>query len=250
MFKRILPLLLALILLLSLVACEGQPTEPDDPKEPGSGTVTPPGNTDPTPQVFAVNSGTIPDTEIAWEVRSDRTLHITGNGALPDYEMPNDTPWYEHTGTSGTDRSDKDGGSLLVTKVVIGEGITVLSENAFRDFRPLTTVQLSSTVQQISFKSFAECPNLKTVTGGTGLTVIEAEAFRACGSLEKIELSPALSKVEDSAFGDIIPAATTRRLAVHVLGTEAAWQDALAEMDIGFDNAALENAILTYSKTE
>ena len=247
MFKKILPLFLAFLLLFTLVACQGEePIEPD----PGTEPTTP---TDPAPddpEVFAVNSGSIPGTDITWEVTNERILYIKGSGALPDYDMPNDTPWYEHTGTTSTDRSDKDGGSLLVTKVVIEEGITVLSENAFRDFRPLTTVVLSSTVQQISFKCFAECPNLKTVIGGSGLTLIEAEAFRGCASLESFELSPALTKVEDSAFGDIIPTGTSRKLAIRVLGTEAAWQTAFDGMDIGLDNKALLEATFTYSEAE
>ncbi|MBE6703029.1 MAG: leucine-rich repeat domain-containing protein [Ruminococcaceae bacterium] len=245
MFKKILSLLLTFLLILTLVACDRTP-----PDSPPSGDPTDPSNPTDDAEELPLNSGTIEGTDIIWEVYLDRTLYIKGTGALPDYDIPNDQPWYEHGGNTSIDRSDKEGGSRLVTKIVIGEGITELSENAFSDFRPLTTVVLPSTLRTIPYKCFFDCPNLKEVVGGTGVVTIEASAFRYCGSLERIVLSDALATVEESAFGDIIPTNTNRRLSLNISGTQAAWQAALPAMDIHADNAAFQNATVTFFETE
>ena len=245
MHKKILALLLALLLLLTLAACKPTPDDgPTDPTDPE----TPAGPQE--PEDTLLNSGSISGTDITWEVHTDRVLYVKGTGALPDYDIPNDQPWYEHGGKTGVERSDKEGGSVLVTRIVIGEGITALSENAFRDFQPLVSVSLPSTLQVIPFKCFAECPNLREVTGGTGVTVIESEAFRSCASLERVMLSPLLTKVEDSAFGDVIPNNSSRQLKLNIEGTAAAWQTALDVMSIGLDNDAFRQATTTFSKEQ
>ena len=244
MQKKILSLLLALLLLLTLSACKQppEPTPPDNgPVEPNPAPETPL-----EPEETVYKSGTIDGTDITWEVHYDRTLYVNGTGALPDFDSHLDQPWSEHGGKTASERSDDEGGTVLVNKIVIGEGITALSYNAFSEFHPLTEVILPSTLQTISYKAFYGCPNLKTVVGGLGVVTIEAEAFRNCNSLERIVLTPLLEMVEMSAFGSVIPNGSTRKLTLSIVGTEVDWLESAAQREIEQDNAAFENATIVY----
>ena len=70
---------------------------------------------------------------MAWSVQ-DGTLTITGNGAMPDASTSAPVPW----------------GSLNVSKVVIGEGITTIGKENFYNMNTITEVQFPSTLQKIN----------------------------------------------------------------------------------------------------
>ncbi|MBQ8588686.1 MAG: leucine-rich repeat domain-containing protein, partial [Clostridia bacterium] len=68
------------------------------------------------------------------------TLTIDGTGAMNDYELALDAPWYIYA---------KD-----IKTVVISEGVTYIGANAFKNYVTLLSVKLSSTVTDIGKDAF------------------------------------------------------------------------------------------------
>lgn len=272
MLKKAFLILLSLLLAASLFACNKSDTGGEKVPPPGLGDDLNKPKEEETPATLVVGED-IAGTDLKWEIYSDETMYVTCKGthaptqpcALPDYAKegttPNgtvltDQPWWKCGGKNDTDRAEDDGGASTVKKLIIGEGITALGDYAFAYMELLEEVVLPSTLTEISYKSFEDCPKLKTVTGGFGVTVIESEAFLSCLNLTTVELSPVLVEVQDKAFDKVIPAASTRVLTLRIKGTEAAWAAAMTTMRaaenadgfpcLGADNAAFENATVEY----
>lgn len=262
MLKKVLLALLAVLLILTLVACN----KDEDPENKDGDDTTPPATTgDDEPTL--TKSGELEGTDIVWEVYSDHTMYVKCKGthaatepcSLPDFEklqgIENKTnqPWWENGGKSATDRPT-DGGATTVTKLVIGEGITALGDYAFMDMKLLEEVVLPSTLKEISYQSFFGCPKLKTVKGGFGVTLIDSGAFASCTVLETIELSPVLTEVAENAFADV--AKSGKKLTVKIKGTADEWETAVETMRttenaLGFPclaegNDAFETATVEY----
>ena len=148
------------------------------------------------------------------------------------------------------------GGAFTVTKLVVGEGVTALGDYAFAFMYALEEVVLPSTLTEISYKSFENCPKLRTVSGGFGVTLIESEAFLSCENLTAVELSTALTEVQDKAFDKVITTGSQRKLTLRIKGTAESWSAALERMRttkntygfdcLGTDNDAFVNATLEY----
>ena len=265
MLKKLLSILLALTLAALTVACN-KDEDPDDNK--GGGGAPPTENTGDEEPTLS-KSGELEDSDIVWEIYSDNTMYLKCKGThakgepceITDFDKLSNgnlnQPWWENGGRYTTERPT-DGGATTVSKLVIGEGITALGKYAFAKMQLLTEVTLPSTLKEISYFSFYQCPKLKTVLGGFGVTHIEASAFASCTDLETVELSPALIEVEESAFGNIIPTASSKKLALKIKGTEEAWAAAVTAMEttekgdgipgylLGQGNDAFKNATVTY----
>lgn len=86
--------------------------------------------------------------EVTWTLDEEGTLVISGTG-----------PMYEHYyGESGWD-----GNSDMVQKVIIQDGVTSISANAFQFCRGLTEVIIPASVTRIGDWAFSECYNLRDV---------------------------------------------------------------------------------------
>lgn len=246
MIKKALLLLLCICLLATVVACKRDPAPTPTPTPtPDSGAHQ--GGADGEEEGTLRFTYPIAGTDVTVEVHQGGSLYVKGTGAVPDYDYAYDQPWYEHGGNSPTERSDAEGGTLLVKAVIVEEGITGIGENAFSEMARLETVSLPSTLRVIAYKGFASCRNLHTVTGGNGLTTIEASAFRDCNQLATIELSAALTLVEESAFDDLILPGVSRSLAVTFRGNETAWHALIDGAGVQLGNDALKNATVTYA---
>lgn len=80
-------------------------------------------------------------------------LTVSGNGIVPDYASPKDTPWY---GKSGR-----------VTQIVIEQGITYVGSNAFSQCVAVKSVELPKSVKKVgenAFSSKTKIINADTVT--------------------------------------------------------------------------------------
>ena len=243
MLKKILTVLLCLCLLAALTACK---TEPTPTPTPDAGNMPTPETGTPEEESTLRYSYPLTGTNVTVEVHKGNILYVKGTGAVPDFDYDYDQPWYEHGGDSQTERSDTEGGTMLVKTIIVEEGITEIGENAFRNMAKLETVSLPSTLQVIGYQAFAYCRNLQTVTGGNGVTVIEASAFRYCNQLADISLSSALTLVEESAFDDIILPGVDRALTVNFTGSTVEWQS-LIDSKAQSGNAALIGATVTYA---
>jgi hypothetical protein len=239
MLKKWFLLLLACLMLFALAACHKE--------EPTPPSVNPPAPNKPTnpPQTNAailMDSGALQNGAITWELYTTDgqtgTLYLKGSGALEDFESANEADWWLYGDrTTYGDRNVMEEHIVLITAIVVEEGITELGENAFAEQESVKTVTLPSTLTKIANSCFKDCINLQTVLGGTGVTSIEANAFKYCSLLETVELSSALLEVGEAAFDEL-----KKSLTVRFHGTEAQWSD--VEIDVG--NGKLEDATIVY----
>ena len=113
----------------------------------------------------------------------DGTLTISGTGDMADYSH-NQTPWAAYT----------------VNRVVVEEGVTSVSENAFMVNFKLEQVTLPASLRSIGKMAFLQCVSLQKAELAEGLQSIGAQAFKACKALQTIALPQSLESIGDEAF--------------------------------------------------
>lgn len=121
------------------------------------------------------------------------TLTIEGTGEMDDYQLP-DTghgtyhvpPWYDDMKN--------------IKKVVFGEGITYIGEEAFCGCTALTSVSIPNSVRSMGPSVFYRCTALKSVSLGSGLTAISQQAFMNCSALQSITIPGSVKNVDYAAF--------------------------------------------------
>ena len=181
-----------------------------------------------------------------WKVAAG-TLTITGTGAMPDFDFPNGNlaPWWNYKAlgmiktTIGGIKIDADGN---LKTVIIGEGVTNVSNYALFCLPAATQVTLPDSVTSIGRYGIAMCSKLtglsipKGVTGigdfglaGNALTAITLPdglqslgrgAFDSCASLTNTTLPAAITAVPGKCFADC-----TKLLNVNYAGTVTAIGD-------------------------
>ena len=181
-----------------------------------------------------------------WKVAAG-TLTITGTGAMPDFDFPNGNlaPWWNYKAlgmiktTIGGIKIDADGN---LKTVIIGEGVTNVSDYALFCLPAATQVTLPESVTSIGRYGIAMCSKLtgmsipKGVTGigdfglaGNGLTAVTLPdglqslgrgAFDSCASLTNTTLPAAITAVPGKCFADC-----TKLLNVNYAGTVTAIGD-------------------------
>ena len=84
---------------------------------------------------------------LTWSLDSDGTLTISGTGAMKDYDF------YDG------ERSPWDSKKTQIQKVVIGDGVTTIGNDAFNECTSLTTVDLSNatSLEKIGIRAFFKC---------------------------------------------------------------------------------------------
>lgn len=138
-----------------------------------------------------VASGTI--NNVSWEIydrdesngNTTRVLEFTGSGQITS------NPWTDVDGTNYRD---------TIQEILIGEGITAISDYIFKDSAELVTVQLPSTITTLADGVFRNSPNLITINLGNITAIgststnrkdnVEAHGtFSNCTSLASVDLS-------------------------------------------------------------
>ena len=91
-----------------------------------------------------------------------------------------------------------------ITSVVIGDGVTSICGNAFKQCPNLTSASIASTVTSIDYQAFSECGKLETVTftdaDNSHLTHIRPNAFANCVKLSSITIPEGVREIGDFAF--------------------------------------------------
>lgn len=88
--------------------------------------------------------------------------------------------------------------------VIIAEGTTSISANAFEYDEGLKSVTIPDSVKSIGRLAFCGCPNLEQVTFGTGLASIGESAFSRCESLKEVILPDNEIELGSDAFAACI----------------------------------------------
>lgn len=115
-----------------------------------------------------------------WSLTSDGILTISGSGKIGN------PSWKEWKG--------------FVKKIVIEEGITEISMEAFAYCPGLEEVLIPESVTVIADKAFTYCDSLQKVSLPEGLTYIGNSAFEGCGSLEEVILPDSVEYLGEGAF--------------------------------------------------
>lgn len=133
---------------------------------------------------------------VTYTVSGAGVLSLEGEGETYSYNSTKQAPWKEY-------RS-------FIREIRVGEGITVIGAQIFKD-----------------------CSNVANVSLPAGLTIISPRAFMGCSSLTEIVLPDSIAEIGDNAFwGSIIQKA-------YYLGTSEQWSAVI----VGKDNDLIVNNI-------
>lgn len=155
-------------------------------------------------------SGTCGDN-LTWSLDSDGTLTISGTGDMWDYSHygtpRNPAPWV----TMGQWNWENN----TINKVVIGEGVTSVGDEAFQYCNVISEVEFPSTLKTIGEAAFVG-NQLRELNLPTGLESIGDYAFELSWYLESVTLPDGLKSIGYGAFGSavelnkaIVPASVT-----------------------------------------
>ena len=129
-------------------------------------------------------------SDVKWELDTTTgTLTISGSGKMADYDRHYNQPWANQKSS--------------INKVVIGNNVTSIGDNAFSYCTALKDVDLSkaSSLEVIGDHAFTYCTALKDVnlSEATSLSTIKA-SFYLCTGLESVVLNEGLQTIGGSAF--------------------------------------------------
>ena len=115
------------------------------------------------------------------------TLTLSGSGKMADYLAEKVRPWYSY--------------ASKITKLIVEDGVSSVGSRTCYNFTVLTDVSLADTVTDIGEFSFSGCSALVTVDL-SNVTSIRANALRGDRALSDIRLSRDLKVIDYQAFRD------------------------------------------------
>ena len=139
------------------------------------------------------------ENDVIWALDDNGTLTISGSGAMADYNSPNSQPWANRRSS--------------IKKVVIGDKVTSIGENAFANCPGLKAVELpkDGVLETIKYNAFSWLYlNSEVGAGITEITIpksvktIETYAFDGCTRLATVTFAPnsMLETIGSKAFRD------------------------------------------------
>ena len=87
-----------------------------------------------------------------------------------------------------------------IQKVEIGDGVTSIGNEAFRNCYSLPSVTIPNGVTSIGDEAFHSCYSLSSVTIPNGVTSIGNQAFRNCYSLPSVTIPNGVTSINTQAF--------------------------------------------------
>lgn len=180
--KRILALLLAAMLLLSVLPADALAAE--------------------------VKSGSCGDN-LHWTL-SNGVLTISGTGAMKDYAAAGyDPPWLEHEESitslvveNGVTRLG-DYAFMQCTKletVSLPNSLISIGQGAFWRCKALKSVSIPDSVTELEHSIFKECSSLTQTKLPKGITVIPGSMFESCTSLKSFVIPDTVTVIDSGAF--------------------------------------------------
>ena len=176
MKKRLISLLVALCMAVTLLPVSALTAWAEDPDPPKSGNCGATGDGSGVTWQLTENTGD----------SSTYTLTISGSGSMKNFPFGSDQPWYSF--------------KQQITSVVIHPGVTSIGECAFSWFPKLTHVDIADSVISIGGNAFKSCSSLTNITIPQNVTYIGGLAFSRCTSLSSITLSNNITSIGNAAF--------------------------------------------------
>ena len=126
---------------------------------------------------------------VEWFITDDGTLNIGGNGPMYEFDMAFDRPpWLDY--------------DYFVKSIVIGRGVTNISDFSFFGFYNTTYVEIPKTVTSIGWQAFSYCEALTEISLPDTLTHLGNFAFSSCYDLQRIEIPANVSSIGRGIFQD------------------------------------------------
>ena len=126
--------------------------------------------------------------KVDYVLYDDGKLVVTGEGAMENYgTVP--SPWANHV-------------QSFVKTIVIGNGITDIGTNSFRNAFWATSIvfEENSSLKRIAYRGFENLRNLKSVTLPESLEILAFEAFGYTYALTNIYMPAGLTMIDANAF--------------------------------------------------
>ena len=174
MKKRLISLLVALCMAVTLLPVSAITAWAEDPPKSGKCGATGDGS------------------DVTWQLTentydsSTYTLTISGSGAMEDYSNSLSRPWSSF--------------QQQITSVVISPGITSIGKRAFKGFSKLIHVDIANSVISIGSEAFSYCSSLTDIIIPQSVTDIGGVVFRECTNLSSITLSNNITSIGPFAF--------------------------------------------------
>ena len=174
MKKRLISLLVALCMAVTLLPVSAITAWAEDPPKSGKCGATGDGS------------------DVTWQLTentydsSTYTLTISGSGAMEDYSNSLSRPWSSF--------------QQQITSVVISPGITSIGKRAFKGFSKLIHVDIAESVISIGSEAFSYCSSLTDIKIPQSVTYIGGVVFRECTNLSSITLSNNITSIGPFAF--------------------------------------------------
>ena len=132
----------------------------------------------------AEESGTC-GPHLRWHLTDNGVLTISGKGKMYDYSYDNKrAPW---------SKSD-------IKRIIIGDSVTTIGENAFNICSALTSVTIGNSVTTIGRGAFCDCNTLTSVTISNSVTYIDNYAFYNCFRLTSVTIPNSVTTIGEYAF--------------------------------------------------
>lgn len=202
MKKRLLSLLVALCMAVTLLPVSAITAWAEDPDPPKSG------------KCGAAGDG----SDVTWHLTentddpSTYTLTIRGSGAMEDYLMSSNQPWCSFrkqiTSVVVSPGVTSIGNlafalSRNIIHVDIADSVVSIGEQAFSDCSSLTDIKIPQSVTYIGVKAFDSCTNLSSITLSTNnITSIRRYTFSGCSELSSIVIPDGVTSIQLGAFSN------------------------------------------------
>jgi hypothetical protein len=118
---------------------------------------------------------------------SNKTLVISGSGAMINWGGPGAVPW-------NSERPN-------IKTLTIDSGLTNIGNSAFYNFTGLTSVTIPNSVTAIGFQSFRECANVTSATIPNSVNSIGQIAFYGCTNLTSVSIPNSINILDEYVFG-------------------------------------------------
>ena len=119
---------------------------------------------------------------------------------------------------------------------VIPEGVTTISEGAFKGMLKITTIEIPNTVTMIGKNAFANSGSLKSLTFAEGndteKLVIDDSAFAGCGAIETVALPERTQAVGEKAFYSTSMTSITFPAGLETIGNYAFARTAITAVEV------------------
>lgn len=201
------------------------------------------------PRYYNVKTGSLGEDLRYFLVPDNGLLLITGTGEMPDLTGKK-APWNDMRDSIKT-VSIGDGVTNIgknafrdctgLTSITIPDSVTAIGDNAFLSCTGLTNVVIPESVETIGDSAFRSCTGLNTAVILEGTTSVGPSAFRGCANLNTVIIPSSVTEIGDSAFTGCGKLAW-----VYYLGSESAWQ----KVDLTNGNVRLTGASIHYGEIQ